>query len=480
MLGKFRTLMTTSIQVHRIRFYSHPVSTRFPFRYGIAAMTNLPHLFLRAEVSVGGKIVEGISSDGLAPKWFEKNPATKFEEDDLPRMHRVIANASRIACQLPESKNLFTFWRQLYDAQISWAKTEGFGGLIANLGTSLVERAVLDAMCRATGRTIFQLLRDNVCGIELGDVRAELAGMKPSDALASAPFESVALRHTVGLGDPLDASDAMERPDDDLPFTLEENIRTYGLSYFKIKICGKTDSDLARLRRIAAIIGREVRGAKFTLDGNEQFHDIASFRAAWETFLADAAVAAFLKRRLIFVEQPLHRDHALDESVRSELASWPDAPVMIIDEADADLSSLPRALDLGYRGTSHKNCKGIVKGIANAALLKKRAGILSGEDLANIGPCALLQDLAMMSAFGIEHVERNGHHYFKGLSPFPQAINDAVLRDHGDLYRRHPAGFAALAPRDGRIKLGSVNVAPFGLKSLPDWTVFGEIDLAPA
>ena len=35
----------------------------------------------------------------------------------------------------------------------------------------------------------------------------------------------------------------------------------------------------------------------------------------------------------------------------------------------ATLDSLPTALALGYVGTSHKNCKGIVKGIANACLL---------------------------------------------------------------------------------------------------------------
>lgn len=466
-----------TIKVHRIRFHRHPVSTRFPFRYGIAAMTNLPHLFLRAEVSVGGKVVEGVSSEGLAPKWFEKNPATKFEEDDLPRMNRVIASAARVACELPESASSFRFWQQLYDVQISWAKEEGFGGLIANLGTSLVERAVLDAMARATGLTVFQLLQGNVCGIDLGEVRGELAGMQPADAMASAPLASVALRHTVGLGDPLDASDGMERPDDDLPFTLEENIRAYGLTFFKIKLCGKTDTDLARLRRLAAIIGKSGQDARFTLDGNEQFHDIAAFRAAWEVLLTDDAVRSFLKRGLIFVEQPLHRDHALDEGVRTALADWPDAPVMIIDEADADLSSLPLALELGYRGTSHKNCKGIVKGLANAALLKKRGGILSGEDLANIGPCALLQDLAMMSALGIAHVERNGHHYFKGLAPFPQAINDAILRDHPDLYRRHSAGFAVLAARDGTIPLASVNAAPFGLHSLPDFQSLEEVAL---
>jgi len=40
--------------------------------------------------------------------------------------------------------------------------------------------------------------------------------------------------------------------------------------------------------------------------------------------------------------------------------------------------------------------------------------VLTGEDLCNLGPVAFLQDLAMMALLGIEHVERNGHHYFAG------------------------------------------------------------------
>ena len=34
---------------------------------------------------------------------------------------------------------------------------------------------------------------------------------------------------------------------------------------------------------------------------------------------------------------------------------------------------------------------------------------MSGEDLANVGPVALLNDLAVMSVLGVEDVERNGH-----------------------------------------------------------------------
>jgi len=170
-------------------------------------------------------------------------------------------------------------------------------------------------------------------------------------------------------------------------------------------------------------------------------------------------------------EQPVHRDKALSDD--PALREWPDRPRLIIDESDGAVGDLPRALALGYAGTSHKNCKGIVKGIANACLLEKRrrAGervVLTGEDLCNLGPVALLQDLAMMALLGIAHVERNGHHYYRGLSLWPADWQDAVLAAHGDLYRKHRDGFACLQIREGRVALSSVNKAPFGVATLFD------------
>jgi hypothetical protein len=153
------------------------------------------------------------------------------------------------------------------------------------------------------------------------------------------------------------------------------------------------------------------------------------------------------------------------------LRAWTDAPPIIVDESDAELTSLPTALSLGYSGTSHKNCKGIVKGLLGAATIahahsEEKPLILSAEDLGNVGPVALLQDLAMVSALGISHVERNGHHYFAGLSMFPDEIQESMLVHHGDLYQQHSNGFAILAARDGMLLLTSVNEAPFGLKPL--------------
>jgi hypothetical protein len=61
--------------------------------------------------------------------------------------------------------------------------------------------------------------------------------------------------------------------------------------------------------------------------------------------------------------------------------SWPEAPPMIIDESDAELTSLRRALELGYRGTSHKNCKGVFKGLANRCLVESVSSQAPGRTM---------------------------------------------------------------------------------------------------
>ena len=88
---------------------------------------------------------------------------------------------------------------------------------------------------------------------------------------------------------------------------------------------------------------------------------------------------------------------------------------------------------------------------------------MSGEDLCNIGPVALLQDLAVMAALGIRSVERNGHHYHAGLSQFPRTVQQQVLASHPDLYAVSAGGWPALKIMDGEINLQSINQAPFGV-----------------
>ena len=467
--------MADSFTLATFEFFVRQTRTRFPFRYGIASMTEVPHLFVRTRVTVGNKSSFGLTSEGLPPKWFTKNPATTFDED-LPEMLEVISHAAKLAEQIAQTPvTFFDFWRELYREQSEWAKSHSIAPLLANLGVSLVERAALDGLCRIADQPLHCLVAKNFLGLQLGEVHPELGDAEPRDWLPTVPLFSCHVRHTVGLGDALTPANipASERVDDGLPQDLESSIRAYGLRYFKVKISGDPQRDFPRLRELNHVLERETKGEFFvTLDGNENFKSFGDFREFWQQAAGIPELRA-LWQRIIVVEQPVHRDHALSDDAAAALGAWPDRPPLIIDESDGEVGDLPRSLALGYVGTSHKNCKGIVKGIANACLLEKRrrngqSVALTGEDLCNLGPVTLLQDLAMMALLGIEHVERNGHHYYRGLSMWPEEWQNTVLASHPELYARHPEGFVRLEIAAGRLQLASVNRAPFGLAPLLD------------
>ena len=477
--------MAEAFTVSPFEFFVLNTRTRFPFRYGIASMTDVPHLFVRTRVTAGARSAWGVTAEGLPPKWFTKNPATTFEQD-LPEMLDVTGHATRLAeeiAQVPLS--FFDLWRELDRQQTLWAESSRIPPLLATLGVSLAERAVLDGLCRLTGEPVHRMIAADRLGLRMGEVYPELGTAQPHDLLDPRPLDTCFVRHTIGLGDALAPADLTpdDRVDDGLPQDLETSIRAYGLRYFKVKLSGVGERDFPRLRALASLLERETGGSFFiTLDGNENFHDFGVFREFWQE-AASQAVLKDLWRRIIVVEQPVHRDRALGDDVAAGLRSWADRPPLIVDESDGAVGDVPHALELGYAGASYKNCKGLVKGLANACLLAKRRredrpGVLTGEDLCTLGPFAMLQDLAMMALLGIAHVERNGHHYYRGLSMFPAEWQQAMVTAHGDLYARHPDGFACLQIHGGALRLASANAAPFGVETALDPSVFEPLEIA--
>ena len=458
---------------------------RMPFRYGIASMTVMPQVFVRVHLTVDGRKSWGIAADCLPPKWCTKDPASDYR-DDVADMLSVIRAASTHLQQAGEGESVFDLWQQTYIAQMGWGTKANHRPLLWNFGVTLVERAMIDAFCRATDTTFARALHDNALGMHLRELHHELADARPADLLPGKPLDRIIARHTVGLSDPLTDDDIASeaRVDDGLPQALDACIGAYGLTHFKIKIGGDAEGDLERLRRIAHVLDTCIPGGNYayTLDGNEQYRSVGDFAAFWQSLAGCDALSAF-RKRLLFVEQPLHRDVALSAATGDDMLDWDDRPATIIDESDCMITSLPEALDLGYVGTSYKSCKGVFKGIANACLIAQRRRqnpngryIISGEDLCNIGPVALLQDLAVVASLGITHVERNGHHYFKGLAMFPNAVQQQVLDHHGDLYHRHAQGFVALNVQDGGVAVGSVTGAPLGVAFNLDVSLFTPVD----
>ena len=477
--------MAVGFKIHNIQFHVLNMKSRFPFKYGIASMTSLPHIFASINMETSEGFATGTTSEHLPPKWFTKNKATSFQED-LPDLIKVVTQAGKFASEIFSADSFFSFWTQLYRKQSFWAKEENIPLLLANLGTAIIEKAILDGICRAGGRAFHELLWTNDLAFDFASVSPSLDKLTIQNVIVEKPSSTLSVRHTIGLSDPIQTSDLSEedKVEDGLPQSLEENIDAYGLKYFKIKVGADLEYDIDRLTRIGTLLKAKCGDDfHFTLDGNEQYSSLAEFREHWTEWNKVETVSDLLSQQLLFVEQPIHRDHALNDTVQEIIQDWSDAPRIIIDESDTDLFSLSKALRLGYSGTSHKNCKGITKGILNAAILKSKADsnlILSGEDLTNVGPLALQQDLLVMSCLGIEHVERNGHHYFKGLSMYPDHVQKMAIQSHLDLYKPGPDGRPTLDIQDGEISIETILNSPFGFRAflnaelftpLNDWSI---------
>jgi len=453
-----------SISVRDTRFRLLPMRTRMPFRYGIATVRKLQHLILQVAALVDGEEVEGHSADHLAPRWFVKDP-TLTVEDEVQLLLSVIQHACQLAEELREVPSPFDLWWEVYQAQMAWAHQENIAPLVASFGVSLIERAAIDAFCRAKRVSFAQALRRNMLGLDLGRIHPSLRGAEPGNYLPAEPLREIIVRHTVGLSDPLTDADIPpdERLDDGLPQSLEDCIQHYGLTHFKIKLGGDAHADHERLRALSRLLSGTFY---FTLDANEMYPDIEAFRSLWEHVCADAALTEF-RRALLFVEQPLARDEALSERTHQELLRWRDKPPVIIDESDAELRSLATALDIGYHGCSVKSCKGVFKGIVNLCLAESlsrqgRGVLISGEDLTTVPPISLLQDLALMANLGIPHVERNSYHYFRGLTMLSQDEQDRLLATYPDLFTRHPLGFVVMHVTGGRVSTTGVAKTAFG------------------
>ena len=470
--------MSLALAVTAASCYLRNLRTRLPFRYGAVTLTHFPLLHLALDVEAAdGQRARGFAADNLPPKWFDKDPARSFRDnvDDLLASIRAAQSAYLDAGRRP--RPVFDLWHDAYADCARRAPALRLNRLTAAFGSSLFERALADAAGRLTGLDVVGLLRADVLGIRPEAVHRGLT-REHLLAWASRPApDSIAVRHTVGLLDPIVAADVPADGwlRDGLPQTLEECVQRHGLTHFKLKVGGRVDADVDRLTRIATTLDRLTTGPYLvTLDGNEQYKAMADFAALVAAIRATPTLAR-LWRATAFIEQPLDRAIALDPAATEGLDVLGQQVPIIIDESDGDLEAFPRALALGYRGVSTKNCKGIVKSFLNRSLVERlnaeRAEparlFMTAEDLTNVPVVPLQQDLATVRALGIAHVERNGHHYVRGLAHCSTAERTAALRHHGDLYIGD-AGEAWLRIEAGRLRVGSLDTAGYGVAFDPD------------
>lgn len=315
-----------TIAVTDADLYAANRSRRMDFHFGNVSVEAGPQILLHVTVTVDGAEETGASMGGLAPMWFYKDPDMSLA-DGIANMLDVFRTACEIAEAVGQRATAFELWQAVYDGVEAWAAGTADPSLLWNYGVSLVEQAVIDASCRATDTAFPTAIHENTLGIDLGAIHDELADSEPADLLPEQPVRTTALRHTVGLGDPLTAGDLDpgDRLDDGLPQTLAEYVDRQGVDFFKIKLAAEK-SDVARLKRIRDVLEARTLGEyAFTLDANEGYESVDAFRRHWTAMRDDEDLAAFLEH-LLYVEQPLGRDDAFTDRTAAAFEEWDDRP----------------------------------------------------------------------------------------------------------------------------------------------------------
>ncbi len=417
-----------------------------------------------------GNKTYGCSGDRMSVRWLDKRPG-RTESQKLCELVELCEKARDVYLQEPEFDNPFEKWLGCYKEIHAAGRAANQEDLTSSFASALMERAMLDAVCRLAGEPIFKMFKENRLGFNPGAVLPELKGFALHEYLPDQPQTKVHARHTVGKVDPLQDRDLppSDRLDDGLPQTLEQYVRINGQTKFKLKASGDVEFDMSRMKAIWEVLPR-AKETLITIDANEAYPDLALLEQFVDGLSRE--IPDFFQR-LAYIEQPLPRALTLDRQTSPQIRRIAAKKRLIIDEADGTLSAFKQAREIGYGGCSHKNCKGLFKSLLNLSLVKHYAAkgetlVLSAEDLQNMPIVPLHQDFAAVSLLGLEHCERNGHHFNYGLCMVSDRERRLAEKYHGDMYRESK-GELFLDIRQGMVEVASLQCPGFGIRFEPDW-----------
>ncbi len=474
-------------RIERVEFYLRETQpARFPSALGKAAQADQapehvtsPLCHVRMVVSNdAGEQAFGCAADRLSVRWLDKRGG---RDTGLKRRELValIKKAGEVYSANARFETPFDQWQVCHPIIMRAGRKANQEDLSSTFASALLERAMLDAVCRLAGKSLFAMVKEDGLGLKPAACHPGLRGVDLTLLLPEIPVTEIGVRHTVGLFDPLTDEDwpAELRINDGLPETLKEYIDVQGIRYFKLKISGDADADVQRLMRVWEILPLD-KYPEITLDANEAFEDLDEF-VKFVRRLEREHLGLF--QHILYIEQPLPRQLALDPKAERWIRQAGEMKPIIIDESDATIDACRRALALGYAGTSHKNCKGFFKSLMNFALRAsidaegRSPAIRSAEDLQNLPVVPLQQDFVSVGILGLKHCERNGHHYNFGLSMLSEKDKQAATTRHPDLYEKMGDEWF-MRIRDGHVQCASLHGVGFGVMDEPDWKSMQDLD----
>ncbi|MBO9515923.1 MAG: mandelate racemase [Variovorax sp.] len=467
------------VRVLAVEFGVRAMSLRLPFKFGAATLTRCPQAFVRATVDCGAHgTTQGWAAELMVPRWFDKRPERSAAENVRDLQHAL--ETASIAYTRGTPATAFALFARNHEALMAQGEAAGATALSTAFGQAVLDRAVIDALCRCLQVPVHTAFRHNLVGLGDTPLAGDLQGWDWEGWLATlAPPSGLQARHTVGM---LDALDGDMDDAAGLPVSLPAVVRHYGHRYFKIKLGGDPQADLARLDAVLATLDAVSPGHRFSLDGNEQYADLRALSALCEGLRRLPRLAA-RPDALLYLEQPLPRDASMDLALTQLQSPAP----LLLDEADGTLDAFPLGRERGWRGVSSKGCKGIYKAFIHRVRCEQwnrdpnHEGdrcFMSAEDLTCQAGLAVQQDLALAAMLGIAHCERNGHHYVDGFGDAPEAEQRAFAAAHPDLYDTR-AGRPRLAIRHGRIETASLDRPGFAHGADPDFASLLPLGQAP-
>ena len=134
-------------------------TTRIPFRFGISTLTFAPLCTAQVIIETdGGARSEGYSADLLVPKWFEKDPRKPAEDDVRALLRSAQAAGAWLSSTDRHEATVFDHWWELYQQRVESQPSGAPDLLVHGFGVALMERAMMDAACRAAEQSFFAAL----------------------------------------------------------------------------------------------------------------------------------------------------------------------------------------------------------------------------------------------------------------------------------------------------------------------------------
>lgn len=426
----------TDISIKEITSQSRAFQYRLPMKFGGRIVEDCTLLRCTVSVTTGGsrKKITGTGEMTMGNAWawpsksipapmtlrlvldladqlVEQARGITLNGDPLQITHKLADRREALAIQLAKERGL----------------AEPIPKLAAMLASSPLEAAIHDAYGRAHGRNSFDCMTSDFLNQDLSAyLGEEYTGMYPDRFLSPKPKPTMPLYHLVGALDPLSEDDLRQRVNDGLPETLEQWLRTDGISHLKIKLAGNDlDWDVGRIvevNRVAERVAPE-RKWRVSLDFNEQCPN--------EDYVLDLIerierLSKPALDRVQYIEQPTPRD--LTQRTEMTVHRIARLRPIVIDESLTDLESLRLARQRGYTGVALKACKGQSECLLMAAAAAHQQMFMCVQDLTCIGGSFLHSASLASRLLGVAAIEGNGRQYCP-------AGNEAYMDAYAPMFR---------------------------------------------